>query len=115
MTKRAMRKIILPLFLFLASCQSTDPFARFDKLEPKAIYGDYEIYDLIEQNKLACAEAIEYLDTDDAYQYYFNCLKSDQIFFVSDEEIIKVKHFYAAGLISLKDLYDRDIVDRMEK
>lgn len=110
-----MRKIILPLLLFLASCQSTDPFARFDKLEPKAVYGDYEIYDLIEQNKLACADAIEYLDTDANYQYYFNCLKSDQIFFVSDEEIIKVKHFYAAGLISLEDLYDRDIVDRMEK
>ena len=110
-----MRKIILLSLLFLASCQRPDPFARFDKLEPKAIYGDYEIYDLIEQNKLACAEAIEYLDTDANYQYYFNCLKSDQIFFVSDEEIIKVKHFYAVGLISLNDLYELKIIDRMEK
>lgn len=110
-----MRKIILLSLLFLASCQRPDPFARFDKLEPKAVYGNYEIYDLIEQNMLACAEAIEYLDTDSNYQYYFNCLKSDQIFFVSDEEIIKVKHFYAAGLISLNELYELKIIDRMEK
>ena len=110
-----MRKIILLTLLLLTACQRTDPFERFAKLEPKAVYGDYEIYDLIEQNNLACAEAIEYLDTDDRYQYYFDCLRSDQIFFVSDEEIIKVKHFYAAGLISLEELFRLDIIDRMEK
>ncbi len=110
-----MRKIILLSLLFLASCQRPDSFARFEKLEPKAVYGDYAIYDLIEQNQLACAEAIEFLDEDENYQYYFNCLKSDQIFFVSDEEIIKIKHFYAAGLISLNELVELKIIDRMEK
>lgn len=110
-----MRKIIAMTLVLLSACQRTDAFVRFDKLQPKAVYGEYKIYDLIEQNNLACAEAIEYLDTDDQYQYYFNCLKSDQIFFVSDEEIIKVKHFYAAGLISANELYELKIIDRMEK
>ena len=107
-----------PLFLLLLSlspCTQDNFLSRFDNLEPKASYQEYKIYDLVEQKGLACAEAIEFIGNDPNYDYYFNCLKSDQIYFVSDEEVIKVKHFYDAGLISLEELYNLNIINRMEK
>lgn len=88
---------------------------KFIGLEPKATYNGYKIYDLVEQKQLACAEAIEILDSDLQYQYYFTCLKSDQIYLVKDDEVIRVKNAYKAGLIPLNALYELDIVDRMEK
>lgn len=111
-----MKKIILFLLLMSLSACTQDAFlSRFDGLKPKASYQDYKIYDLIEQKGLACAEAIEFIGNDETYDYYFNCLKSDQIFFVNDEEVIKVKTFYEAGYISLEELYNLNIIDRMEK
>lgn len=111
-----MKKIILILLLMSLSACTQDAFlSRFDGLKPKASYQDYKIYDLIEQKGLACAEAIEFIGNDENYDYYFNCLKSDQIFFVNDEEVIKVKTFYEAGYISLEELYNLNIIDRMEK
>ena len=111
-----MKKIILILLLMSLSACTQDAFlTRFDGLKPKASYKDYKIYDLIEQKGLACAEAIEFIGNDETYDYYFNCLKSDQIFFVNDEEVIKVKTFYEAGYISLEELYNLNIIDRMEK
>lgn len=110
-------KIIITfiLLLSLSSCTQDDFLSRFDGLQPKSNYQIYKIYDLIEQRGLACAEAIEYIGEDPKYDYYFNCLKSDQIFFVSDEEVIKVKNFFEAGLISLEELYNLKIIDRMNK
>jgi hypothetical protein len=111
-----MKKIIIIILITsLAACTQDAFLSRFDGLKPKASYQNYKIYDLIEQKGLACAEAIEFIGNDDSYDYYFNCLKSDQIFFVNDEEVIKVKTFYEAGLISLEELYNLNIIDRMEK
>jgi len=111
-----MKKILLLLLIIsLAACTQDAFLSRFDGLKPKASYQNYKIYDLIEQKGLACAEAIEFIGNDDSYDYYFNCLKSDQIFFVSDEEVIKVKTFFEAGHISLEELYNLNIIDRMEK
>lgn len=89
--------------------------SEFSDLEPKAVFGNYKIYDLIEQKGLMCAEAIEILGSDEKYSYYFSCLKSGQIYLVSDEEIIKVKNAYDAGIITKEELYDLNIVERMEK
>lgn len=108
--------ISLIISILLLSACASDPFLdRFKGLKPKATYLNYEVYDLVEQKQLICAEALEFLDEDANYQYYFNCLKSDLIFFVSDEEVIKIKHFYAAGLIDLETLYQLKLVDRMAK
>ena len=86
----------------------------FSGLEPKAIYNEYKIYDIVEQRGLACAEAIEFLASDSEYDYYFNCLKSDRIYLVSDKEVIKVKDAYNRGIITKEALYELKIVDRME-
>jgi hypothetical protein len=87
----------------------------FIGLNPIATYKDYKIYDLVEQRHLACAEAIEILDSDEEYDYYFSCLKSDKIYFVSDKETIKVKEAYKMGIITKENLYDLGIVKRMVK
>lgn len=110
-------KIILTLFLLLniSSCKQDDFLSRFDGLQPKAIYREFKIYDLVEQKNLPCAEAIEFIGEDLEYDYYFNCLRSNQIFFISDEEVIKVKNFYNAELITLEELYNLKIIDRMVK
>lgn len=110
-------KILLTLFLLLSlsSCTQDTFLDRFDGLQPKSTYREYKIFDLIEQRGLACAESIEFIGNDSKYDYYFNCLKSSQIFFVSDEEVIKVKNFFNAGLITLEELYNLKIIDRMEK
>lgn len=111
-----MKKIIILLLIISLSACNQDAFlSRFEGLKPKASYQEFKIYDLIEQKGLACAEAIEFIGNDDTYDYYFNCLKSDQIFFVSEEEVIKVKTFFEAGRISLEELYNLNIIDRMEK
>lgn len=107
--------IILILIINLFACSQDSFLSRFKGLNPKATYQNYKIYDLIEQNGLACAEAIEFIGNDDSFDYYFNCLKSDQIFFVSDEEVIKVKTFYEAGLITLEELFNLKIIDRIVK
>lgn len=107
--------IILILIINLFACSQDSFLSRFKGLYPKATYQKYKIYDLIEQNGLACAEAIEFIGNDDSYDYYFNCLKSNQIFFVSDEEVIKVKTFYEAGLITLEELFNLKIIDRIVK
>lgn len=109
------RLLIILCILILGGCKQDEFLIRFDGLQPKAIYNEFKIYDLIEQKALACAEAIEYIGNDPTYDYYFNCLKSDQIFFVSDEEVIKVKTMFAAGHITLETLYELKIIDRMTK
>lgn len=94
---------------------SYQPKDLFYGLKPKVTFGEYKIYDIVEQRNLACAEMIEILDSDEIYEYYFNCLRSDQIYFVSETEIIKVKTFYKAGLITKEQLYELKIIDRMLK
>ena len=111
-----MKKILIILsIILLSACTQDDFLSRFDGLKPKAKYQIYKIYDLVEQKGLMCTEAIEFIGYDNTYDYYFYCLKSDQIYFVSDEEVIKVKTFYDAGLITLEVLYNLKIIDRMEK
>jgi len=84
-------------------------------LSPKAHYLEYDIYDLVEQRGLACPAMIEYLgyDYNAGYEYYFSCLRSETIYFVGNNEIINVKHAYNAGIITLEQLYELGIVERM--
>lgn len=84
----------------------------FYGLTPKAIYNEYKVYDIVEQKNLPCAEAIEILARDDKYEYYFNCLKSDQIYLVNEDTIIKVKDAYNRGIITKEKLYELKIIDR---
>jgi len=103
--------ILLAGTLTLTGClPSTND--KFKGLSPKAIYGDYKIYDLVEQRNLACAEAIEFLEINEEYEYYFNCLKSDQIFLVGNDQVIKVRVAYDAGLIDAETLYELGIISR---
>lgn len=99
------------IILMIFFCLNKDMFRG---LTPKATYKEYKIYDIVEQKGLACAEAIEILDSDLNYDYYFNCLKSDRIYLVSDKEVIKVKEAYRRGIINKESLYELKIVDRME-
>jgi hypothetical protein len=116
-----MKKLILYLTLFIvfafiilmALCMNRND-DMFYGLSPKAIYGSYKIYDLVEQRGLMCAEALEILDQDERYEYYFNCLKSGQIYLVSDTETILVRDAYQRGIITKEKLYELKIVDRNE-
>ena len=82
-------------------------------LEPIAVYNEYRIYDLVEQKGLACPDAIEILASDEEYDYYFTCLKSDKIYLVSDKKKYKVRDAYEKGVITKEKLYDLGIIKRM--
>lgn len=101
--------LIAVIFMF----KNTDQL--FMGLEPKAIYKEYKIYDVVEQKGLACAESIEILDSDETYDYYFNCLKSAKIYFVSDSEVINIHEAYSRKIITKEKLYELGIIDRMVK
>lgn len=113
-TKRLYSLImIIPTLLIIVFSILALSEERFMGLEPKAIYRGYKIYDIIEQKGLACAEMVEYLDSDNKYDYYFPCLKSSQIYFVNDEAVINVREAYKKRIITLEKLYELNIVDRM--
>lgn len=115
MEKKILYGVIIFLISILVLILSIVPANNqmFMGLQPKVIYKGYKIYDIVEQKGLACAEAIEILDRDNVYDYYFNCLKSDRIYFVSDNEVIKVREAYNKGIITKEKLYELGIVDRM--
>jgi hypothetical protein len=119
MYKKIIIAVIVILFLgfitFNVVTRCIDSKNLFYGLSPKAIYHNYKIYDLVEQKKLMCAEAIEILDSDNDYIYYFNCLKSGQIYLVKGINKIKVKEAYNKGIISKEDLYELGIIDRMSR
>jgi hypothetical protein len=98
--------ILLSLFFY----QYTNSFIG---LNPIATYKEYKIYDLVKQKGLACAEAIEILDSDENYDYYFECLKSNKIYFVSDKETLNAIEIYKKGIITKEELYSLGIVNRM--
>jgi hypothetical protein len=106
---------ILSLLVIIFGLKLRSGNHLFMGLEPKAVYKQYKIYDIIEQKGLACAEAVQILASDETYEYYFNCLKSDKIYFVSDEEVIKVYEAYDRKIITKEELYDLGIVDRLVK
>ena len=106
--------ITLASSLLLSGCSpQSDKNDLFRGLTPKLYYQDYAIYDLVEQRGLACAEALEIIGNDHTYDYYLSCWKSEQIYFVNEDEVIKIKHAYLAGIITLQELYDLGIVGRM--
>jgi len=107
--------LIFTIIISLVSISYYNNHKLFWGLEPKATYNGYKIFDIVEQRGLACAEAIEILDSDDKYSYYFPCLKSSRIYFVKNHEVINVHKAYKEGIITLQKLYELKIVDRMEK
>lgn len=88
---------------------------EFFGLKPLYEYNGYKIYDIVKQKGLACAEAIEFFPDQvmNGYQYYFDCLKSDQIYMVKDGVSIKIKDAYNQGLISIEKMYEFGLVERM--
>ena len=107
--------LIFTIIISLASVSYYNNHKLFWGLEPKATYNGYRIFDIVEQKGLACAEAIEILGSDDTYSYYFPCLKSSQIYFIKNHEVINIHKAYKQGIITLQKLYELKIVDRMEK
>ncbi|MDD3048681.1 MAG: hypothetical protein PHQ89_01655 [Bacilli bacterium] len=119
MKKKVICYIVLAILLFTSlyffiKKDNDKTSYLFSGLNPIATYKGYDIYDIIKQKDLACAEMIEILDSDDTYQYYFNCLRSGSIYFANKDEIIKVKEAYSRGIITKEKLYELGIVDRME-
>lgn len=88
----------------------------FFGLQPVAFYNGYRIYDLVKQKKLPCAEMVEYYPSEmiDGYQYYFPCLKSNQIIMVKKNQVIKIKDAYQQGLISIEKMYEFGLIERTE-
>lgn len=107
--------IVIGTACFICIYAAVNEDNLFYGLEPKATYNGYKIYDLIEQKGLPCAEAVEILDSDNTYDYYFNCLKSDNIYLVKNSVKIKVKDAYKRGIISIEWLYRLDIIDRVKR
>lgn len=116
MVKKSILYVVI-IFLSAIIVLLLSMFPAFDQtfmgLTPKATYKEYKIYDVIEQKGWPCAEAIEILASDERYDYYFNCLKSDKIYFVSDFEVIKVHEVYNRGIITKEELYELGIINRM--
>lgn len=100
------------IFYAIYSIKKEDSFLG---LKPLYEYNGYKIYDLVKQKNLACAEAIEYFPNQviNGYQYYFECLKSDQIYMVKDGVSIKIKDAYNQGLIPIEKMYEFKLVGRM--
>jgi hypothetical protein len=107
--------IITGLLIILLSLYFYQYSNSFIGLNPIATYKEYKIYDLVRQKGLACAEAIEILDSDESYDYYFECLKSNKIYFISNKETLNVKDAYKRGIITKEELCDLGIVGRMVK
>lgn len=116
--------ILTIIFLFLISIFDVNSLFLKDNapickeclgLKPKAIYKDYKIYDIIEQKGLACAEALEILDSDYKYDYAFSCLKSSKIYFVNDKKVINVHEAYNKKIITKEELYKLNIVIRIDR
>lgn len=105
----------ITLILIVIVVMLQDQSNMFDGMQPKAVYKGYKIYDLVEQRNLMCAEAIEILDSDANYDYYFNCLKSQSIYFVNAKEVMTVREAYARKIITKEELHSLGIVDRMER
>jgi hypothetical protein len=109
----SLTAIFIIFIVLMVECMNRND-DMFYGLNPKAIYNEYKIYDIVEQKGLPCAEAIEILATDSKYEYYFNCLKSDQIYLVKGDTVIKVKDAYNKGIITKEKLYELRIIDRYE-
>ena len=102
--------LFLLIFLFIYQIRNS-----IMGLKPIATYKQYRIFGIIGQKGLPCAEAIEILDSDEKYEYYFPCLKSHKIYFISDEEKILVKEAYDRKIITKEELFELGIVNRMVK
>ena len=103
--------IILLVIIFLGRNSSDD---KFRGLNPIAVHNSYFVYDLVQQKALPCAEMIEVIGVSRGYEYYFNCLKSNQIYLVRDNVVIDVNEALDRNLIYLEDLYNYGIADRWE-
>lgn len=106
-----MIMLTLVVILFLVIKKENNLFYG---LEPLTTFKEYKVYDIVKQKNLPCAMALEILATDDEYQYYFDCLRSDQIYFVGNNEILKVHHMYDLKLVTKEELFELGIVGRTE-
>lgn len=53
-----------------------------------------------------CAQAIEYFYEDNEYKYYFNCIKSNNIYVIINKEEYKLTDALNNGIVTMKELND---------
>lgn len=111
-----MKKILalILLALLISGCQQAQAnhLSQFKGLDPIVTIGDYHVYDLVVQRQLACAEALEYVGSDEQFQYYLPCLKGSQMFFVQGDDVLNIFEALEAQVISLEQLFESQLVFR---
>ena len=111
-----MKKILalLLVVLIISGYQQAQPthLSQFKGLEPITVIDEIDVYDLVVQRQLACAEALEFVGKDDQFQYYLPCLKGSQMFFVTGEDVLNIFEALEAELISLEQLFEAKLVFR---
>lgn len=74
-----------------------------------------------DRQKGNCAQAIEYYYQDNAYKYYFTCIKSNSVFVIKDGKEYTIKYALNNNIVTMQELIDngfnplkesRNLVDR---
>ena len=59
-----------------------------------------------DRQKGNCAQAIEYYYQDNAYKYYFTCIKSNSIFVIKDGKEYTIKYALNNNIVTMQELID---------
>lgn len=59
-----------------------------------------------DRQKGNCAQAIEYYYQDNAYKYYFTCIKSNSVFVIKDDKEYTIKYALNNNIVTMQELID---------
>ena len=59
-----------------------------------------------DRQKGNCAQAIEYYYQDNAYKYYFTCIKSNSVFVIKDGKEYTIKYALNNNIVTMQELID---------
>lgn len=59
-----------------------------------------------DRQKGNCAQAIEYYYQDNAYKYYFTCIKSNSVFVIKDSKEYTIKYALNNNIVTMQELID---------
>ena len=59
-----------------------------------------------DRQKGDCAQAIEYYYQDNAYKYYFTCIKSNSVFVIKDGKEYTIKYALNNNIVTMQELID---------